>query len=64
MGHPNLTPTDTQLLDFLQRMTRPGERWIARHSSVDRGYRLHVSTSPDAVPDVRDALILGMARDE
>ena len=58
------TPTDTELLDFLQRQTREGERWLARWSQHDRGYRLYVSTDPDAVPDVREALTLAMVRDE
>lgn len=58
------TPTDTELLDFLQRQTREGERWVARWSRQDRGYRLLVSLSPEAVPDVREALTLAMVRDE
>lgn len=57
-------PSDTELLDFLERRARPGERWIARESRTDRGYRLHVSTRREAVPTVREALTLAMLRDE
>lgn len=58
------TPTDTDLLDFLQRQLREGEGWVARWSRLDRGYRLHASRSTEAVPDVREALTLALVRDE
>lgn len=64
MAHPNLSPTDTELLDFLQRQTRDGERWIARESTTGRGFRLHITTRPEGVPDVRDALLLAMVEYE
>ena len=57
-------PSDTELLDFLERQSREGDRWVARWSANDRGYRLHVSSRSDAVPTVREALCLAMVRDE
>lgn len=64
MAHPNLSPTDTELLDFLQRQTKEGQRWIARESTAGRGFRLHVTTRPAGVPDVREALLLAMVEYE
>lgn len=57
-------PSDTELLDFLERQSRDGDRWLARWSTTGRGYRLHTSTRPEAVPTVREALCLAMVRDE
>jgi hypothetical protein len=64
MAHPNLSPTDGELLDFLQRQTKEGQRWIARESNTGRGFRLHITTSPQGVPDVREALLLAMVQYE
>lgn len=50
-------PTDTERLDFLQKLTAGyGRGWILRLSSYNRGWRLHETSTPGAVPDVRDAI--------
>jgi hypothetical protein len=49
--------TDTERLDFLQKLTRGyGNGWILRSSSSMRGWRLHESGHDEATPSVRDAI--------
>lgn len=50
-------PTDTDRLNFLQKLaTGYGQGWILRLSGYGRGWRLHETSTPGAVPDVRDAI--------
>lgn len=39
-------PTDTELLDFLEKKGN-GMEWICRRSQTGRGYRLHTVTKGD-----------------
>jgi len=51
--------TDTELLDFLQLLTNRANysgRVVMRESYTGRGWRLHESTHPDSVTDVREAI--------
>jgi len=51
--------TDTELLDFLQELTKDNAytgKVICRFSSTGRGWRLHESSKDDAIPDVRQAI--------
>ena len=62
--------TDTELLDFLQEMTNRRNytgKIILRWSLTGRGWRLHETSHPDAVSDVRKAianLMVGSYEDE
>ena len=50
---------DTDLLDFLQRRIDEKKytgKVIMRWSTTGRGIRLHETSKPDAVPDVRKAI--------
>lgn len=50
--------TDTELLDTLQKSsTGYGKGWILRESSRGRGMRLHETSSNNAKPNVREAII-------
>ena len=54
-------PTDTEMLDWLQRQTTGyGYGWICRKSQYGRGMRLHETSREDALGDVRDALATAM----
>ena len=51
--------TDTELLDYLQKLTNRNHytgRVILRESSTGRGWRLHETSMPEAVNDVRKAI--------
>jgi len=51
--------TDTELLDFLQKLTnerRYTGTVILRDSDTGRGWRLHETSGEGAVPDVRQAI--------
>lgn len=49
--------TDTERLDFLQKLTAGyGRGWLLRLSGYGRGWRLHETSTLGAVPDVRDAI--------
>lgn len=51
--------TDTERLDFLQKLTDEGrytKRVIMRMSTTGRGWRLYESESDDAVNDVRETI--------
>jgi hypothetical protein len=53
----DIMATDTERLDFLQKLTRGyGNGWILRPSSTMRGWRLHESSHDEATPDVREAI--------
>jgi rubrerythrin len=55
--------TDKQILDFLQSITDKAVytgKVILRWSSLGRGWRLHETTSEEAVTDVRKAIIAQM----
>ena len=49
--------TDTELLDFLQSWTgKYTGKVVCRESATGRGWRLHESSHPKAVEDVREAI--------
>jgi hypothetical protein len=51
--------TDTEMLDFLQNMTNQHVytgRVVCRHSTIQRGWRLHESSHEKAIPNVRQAI--------
>jgi len=53
------TPTDTELLDFLQQELDKSAytgKVVCRDSTTGRGWRLHESSKVNAVPDVRQAI--------
>ena len=55
--------TDTELLDFLQSLNDKKfytGKCVLRPSSTGRGWRLHETSLPNAVSDVRKAIILFM----
>ena len=52
-------PTDTERLDFLQKLTDRkyySGKVILRNSVTSRGWRLHETRNESAVPSVRDAI--------
>jgi len=58
--------TDTKLLDWLEKQnakSRYTGRCVFRMSTTGRGWRLHETSLPDAVPSVRQAIRNAM-RDE
>lgn len=64
-----MTPTDTELLDWMDKQTgrytrtaSPG-RVIWRWSSCGRGWRLHETSRPEAVVTVREAIRVAMAEE-
>jgi hypothetical protein len=51
--------TDTERIDFLQYLTTYKKytgKVILRNSESNRGWRLHESSNPEAVEDVRQAI--------
>lgn len=51
--------TDTERLDFLQQLTEKGSYTgtvLLRNSTTGRGWRLHETSWPGAVTDVRQAI--------
>lgn len=57
-------PTDTERLDFLQRITEGyGLGWILRRSTTGRGMRLHETSQTGACLEIRDAIDEGMKRE-
>lgn len=48
--------TDTERLDFLQKLSSYGHGWVFRKSESGRGYRLHESSRDDATPYIREAI--------
>lgn len=58
--------TDTELLDFLQKLTNKDMytgKVILRLSTTGRGWRLHETSTEGAVPDVRQAIENFMPRE-
>lgn len=54
-------PTDTEMLDWLQRQTIGyGCGWVCRKSMYGRGIRLHETSREDALGNVRDAIAIAM----
>ena len=52
-----IKPTDTEMLDWLQRQTKGyGVGWICRDSNFGKGMRLHETSREDASASVRDAI--------
>lgn len=54
------SPTDTELLDFLQLITNNAEytgKVVCQKSTTGRGWRLHETSRDDGVSDVRQAVI-------
>jgi len=50
---------DMKRLDWLESQSKPGLQWIARHSIMNRGYRLHqddATTNKPMFPTARQAL--------
>ncbi|MFW6184038.1 MAG: hypothetical protein ACOC8X_09595 [Chloroflexota bacterium] len=59
--------SDTERLDYLQRLLDEGTysgRAVLRMSTEGRGFRLHETYRPDAVPDVRLAIDRFIALEE
>lgn len=57
-------PTDTQLLDWLQKQTKGyGIGWIVRNSCCGRGMRLHETSQEGAMLTIRKAIIKAMGDD-
>ena len=56
--------TDTERLDWLEAQGN-GERWVARRSTMGRGYRLHNTKHHDEQgrPTVREAIDAAMGED-
>ena len=57
-------PTDTERIDFLQRLTDRNKytgKVILRESCTGRGWRLYEYSGDDAVKSVRDAIDTAMA---
>jgi hypothetical protein len=51
--------TDTEMLDFLQKLTDNKAytgQVVCRHSSIGRGWRIHETCREEAVSDVRKAI--------
>lgn len=48
--------TDTDLLNFLESQETEERLWIARKSSMGRGYRLYSGTSRDGFSTAREAI--------
>lgn len=49
--------TDTERLNALQKLTKGyGGGWMLRESKTGRGMRLHETSQPEAVLDIRDAI--------
>ena len=52
-------PTDTERLDFLQKLTNRRHytgKVILRESYTGRGWRLHETSNVEATPSVREAI--------
>lgn len=55
------TPSDTEMLDWLQKQTKGyGRGWICRNSYCGRGMRLHETSHAAAKPSVREAIMDAM----
>ncbi len=51
--------TDTEILDFLQKLTDQKKytgKIVLRNSTTGRGWRLHETSRSEAVSDVRQAI--------
>jgi len=58
-------PTDTDRIDFLQKhLGEYSEKVICRKSTTGRGWRLHETSHPGAVNDVRQAIDEFMAAEK
>ena len=60
-------PTDTERLDFLQRLTDRKKytgKVILRESCTGRGWRLYEYSGDDAVKSVREAIDIAMANNQ
>lgn len=55
------TPSDTEMLDWLQKQTKGyGLGWIVRNSVTGRGMRLHETSLPGVKPSIREAIMDAM----
>lgn len=58
----SLSPTDTEMLDWLQNNARGyGVGWICRDSVTGRGLRLHETSLKEASDTVREAIKRAMS---